>query len=220
LIKEGFSATLSFWYFRKKEHPLRSPLVLSLAVLLFMLSAPLLSAQQEEAAPIEIYSLGQQSITLSLGLHIPLFFLSFEGQGYPTNLALGAAGGLQWGIHLDNHFMVGAEIGGAFAKSELDNLLLMLPIVAKGTYIFHIFPIEIPVSLGIGMNLIKYQSQSHIDLILKPDVSPMWKYNSSWSFGLNIAYWWVFQFATGNQDADKARMGHFLSIMPTAQYNF
>ncbi len=195
------------------------------AVILAAAAAPLASAQEgarppDRSVPEEFYSTGQQSIQLSVGLFIPLFFQSFSGTGYPTNLSLGASGSLQYGVHLGNRFMVGLEIGGSFNRSVLENYLLMMPIVARGSYIFYLFPIEIPVSMGLGMNLIKYESQSHIDLILRPGVSPMWKYNSSWSFGLNLSYWWIFQFATGNQDPDQARMGHFLSIMPMVQYSF
>jgi len=204
----------------RKEHGLRFRLIAVLAVLLGLVGGPALFAQESDAAPVEFYTMGQQSLQLSAGLFIPLFFQSFGGGGSPTNLTAGGAGALHWNVHLGNNFLVGLELSGSISRSPLENYLLMLPITIKGGYIFHIFPVEIPVSLGIGVNLIKYQTQSHADLILKPAVSPMWRYNSSWSFGLNIEWWWDFQFATGDQDSSQARMGHFLTLMPTVQYNF
>ncbi|MBA7549038.1 hypothetical protein ES705_41509 [subsurface metagenome] len=99
-------------------------------------------------------------------------------------------------------------------------MLLMLPITAQVAYIFHVYPFELPLFIGMGMNVIKYEDQSHIDFILKPGFSSLWKYSSSWSFGLNFVYWWIFQAATGSQDDSKARMGHFLEITPTLQYSF
>ncbi len=199
---------------------MRFRLLAVLVVLLCLVGGPAVFAQGTDAAPVEYYTMGQQSLQLSAGLFVPLFFQSFAGAGSPTHLSLGATGAIQWGIHLGNNFLVGLEVSGGVSRSPLENYLLMLPITVKGSYIFYLFPVEIPVSLGVGVNLIKYQTQSHVDLILKPAISPMWKYNSSWSFGLNIEWWWDFQFATGSQDPSKARMGHFLSLMPTAQYNF
>ena len=192
-------------------------LVVALTVLLAL---PTAFAQEAGPAPVEYYTMGQQSLQLSAGLFIPLFFQSFEGGAFPANLSLGGVGAIQWSVHLGNNWLVGLEVSGSVSRSPLENYLLMLPITLKGSYIFYLFPVEIPVSLGVGLNLIKYQTQSHIDLILKPSVSPMWKYNSSWSFGLNIEWWMDFQFATGTQDPGRARLGHFLSLMPTAQYNF
>ena len=195
-------------------------LIVVLTALLVLAVPPAAFSQEAEPAPVEYYTMGQQSLQLSAGLFIPLFFQSFDGAGASTNLSLGGAGAIQWSVHLGNRFQVGLEVSGSVSRSPLENYLLMLPITLEGSYIFYVFPVEIPVSLGIGMNLMKYQTQSHIDLILKPSVTPMWKYNSSWSFGLDIEWWMDFQFATGGQDSSGARMGHFLSVMPTAQYNF
>jgi hypothetical protein len=178
-------------------------------------------APPEENAPVQtlpVYSLGQQSLYISAGLMIPLFFQSFGGAVSDTNLSLGAAGSLQWGIHLDNHWLLGIEVGGMFAKSLQENFLYMLPITAKAAYIFHLFPFEIPVFLGTGIDIVKYREQAHVDWILKPGFSTVWKYNMSWGFGLNLSYWWVLQ--PWSTDPALARMGNFLDITATAQYNF
>jgi hypothetical protein len=50
----------------------------------------------------------------------------------------------------------------------------------------------------------------------------MWKYNSEWGFGLNVVWWLVFQpwrdDRPGGREA--GRMGNFLELTATAQYNF
>jgi hypothetical protein len=180
----------------------------------------LASAQEEEKpAPLSVYSMGQQCFALSFGLFIPLFFMDFDGGILDsTNLKLGGFGSLQWGIHLDNHWLVGAELGGIFSKSLVENFMYMLAITAKGEYIFHAFPFEFPVFLGAGMDIIKYGAQSHLDFILKPGFATMWKYNLNWGFGLNVVYWWVPQ--PWPEDPSKALMGNFLEVSLTAQYSF
>ncbi len=172
-----------------------------------------------QAAPISVYSLGSQTISISAGVLIPLFYQTFQGQVVgTTNLSLGGMGSLQYGLHLDNHWLLGLEVGGSFNHSIRDNFLYMVPISLKGEYIFHLFPFEFPVYLGAGMAILKYRDQAHINLILKPGFSTVWKYNTEWGFGLNLVYWWVPQ--PWPKDPAKSRMGNFLELSLTAQYNF
>jgi len=199
------------------QQSVRRIAVIFLALLLPL--APLLAQEEEKPAQLNVYTLGQQTFSLSLGLFIPLFYMDFGGQvSGPTNLFLGGAGSLQWGIHLDNHWLVGLEVGGIFSPSLQENILYMLPITVKGAYIFHAYPFEFPVFLGAGMDIVKYEQQAHIDFILKPGFSSLWKYNVSWGFGLNVVYWWVPQ--PWPSDPAKGRMGNFLEVTATAQYTF
>jgi len=189
-----------------------------LAIGLVLCPVLLSSQEAERPAATSVYSLGQQSFALSLGLFIPLFFMDFDGAVLDTNLSLGGFGSLQWGIHLDNHWLVGAEIGGIFSKSLQENIMYMLAITAKGAYIFHAFPFEFPVFLGVGMDIVKYGAQSHLDFILKPGFASLWKYNVNWGFGLNVIYWWVPQ--PWAEEPSKGLMGNFLEVSLTAQYSF
>jgi hypothetical protein len=176
------------------------------------------TAQEAEAQEIAYYTLGQQSLSISAGMFIPLFFQSFTGQVSSTNLSLGGVGSFQWGAHLDNNWLIGAEVGGMFAKSAYENLMVILPITIKASYIFHIYPFEIPLFLGTGISILKYESESDINFMLKPGFSVLWKYSSSWAFGMNVTYWWILQ--PWKTDPDMSRMGNFLEITPTAQYSF
>jgi hypothetical protein len=195
-----------------------------LVVLLFLyLPCSLALAQDQgeeptEEQPFTVYTLGQQTLSLSAGLFIPLFFQSFDWDYSKTNLGLGGVGSLQWGIHLNNNWMVGIEVGGMFSKSIQENTLFQLPITAKGSYIIHFFPFEFPIFVGTGMDVVKYTDQVHLNWIIKPGFSSIWKYNANWGFGLNVVYWWVLQ--PLKYDADLGRMGNFLEITATAQYNF
>ena len=192
-------------------------------LLVILLAGPATAFAQEEepaapASPLSPYSLGQQTFALSLGLFIPWRFMDFDGHLTKTNLSLGGLGSLQWGLHLDNHWLVGAELAGIFSKSLQESMFYMLAVTAKGTFIFHVFPFEIPVFLGAGMDIIKYGAQSHIDFILKPGFSTLWKYNVNWGFGLNVVYWWVPQ--PWPEVPSMGLMGNFLEVSVTARYSF
>lgn len=198
----------------------RLPTNVLLVFVLLILPLPAAFCQdQGKPAQVNIYSLGQQTIAISAGLFIPLFFQSFSGHySNTTNLSLGGTASLMWGIHLDNHWLVGLDIAGMFSQSVQKNFLWQVPICARGSYSFHVFPFEIPLYLDVGMDIVKYREQSHINFILKPGVSTLWKYNLSWGFGLNAVYWWVLQ--PWKPDPGLGRMGNFLDITATAQYAF
>ena len=68
----------------------------------------------------------------------------------------------------------------------------------------------------------KLEDVLNLTWIIKPGFSTIWKYNINWGFGLNVVYWWVPQFwlTDGKIDMNNARMGNFLELTLTAQYNF
>jgi hypothetical protein len=197
------------------------------ALLILCVSAGTVFAQEapEEELPEEpfvVYSFGQQTVALSAGLFIPLFFQSYVSGEYftNTNLSLGGVGSLQWGIHLNNNWITGLEVGGMFSRSTQGKTLYMLPITAKGSYIIHFFPFEFPVFLGTGMAIVRNRQQTQLNWIVKPGFSTIWKYDINWGFGLNVVYWWILQPWRFDDDPDKDLMGNFLEVTLTVQYNF
>jgi hypothetical protein len=197
----------------------RLPRILVAAVLACCVLAP--AAAQEAPAkdrePPPQFSLGDQTLSINAGLQIPLFFLSYGGAVARTNLTLGGAGSLNWMGYVNSWLRVGIEVGGMFAFSPNGNTLLALPITAKASYVLNLYPFEIPFSLGVGMNVVKYIDTSTIDFILKPGVSGLWAYNASWSFGLNATYWWSMQFS---DPPSEGRIGNFLELTLCALYHY
>ena len=121
---------------------------------------------------------------------------------------------LNWAAYVAPRIRVGVELGGTFTFDPNANLLLMLPILAKGAYVFSIYPFEIPVTFGAGINILKYTDQFYVDMLLKPGASLFWIFNSSWSFGFNLNYWMDFQFSSN------FRLGNFLEASLTALYHY
>ena len=110
------------------------------------------------------YTLGDQTMSINAGLFIPLFLLPTGTvllAGSPPHLSLGGVGSLSWAAYVAPQIRIGAEIGGSFTFSPNMNALLMLPILVKGTYVFSLYPFEIPVTLATGMNIISYVDQHY-----------------------------------------------------------
>jgi hypothetical protein len=197
-------------------------LLACLSAPLFAAGAPADSTEDGPGTQASQYSLGDQVLTINAGLFLPLFLLP---TGTPllnddgvSHLSCGIAGSLAWAAYVTPDIRLGAEVGGSFCVSPNANSLLMLPFLAKASYVFTLYPIEIPVSFAVGMNLVKYTDLYTIDLILRPGISAYWIYNSSWSFGLNLNYWFDMQFDTTN--AANNRVGNFLEISLSALYHY
>lgn len=199
---------------------MKRPAVVALLAVLALCAVPLAGqeASEEEAAPsASAYALGDQVLSINLGPFIPLFFLANDGSVTATNLTLGGAGSIAWSAYVSGAIRIGAEVGGVFSFSPNMNLLLMLPILARAQYVLTFYPFEVPLSLGVGMNIVKYGELATIDLLIKPGASALWIYDSKWSFGVNLAWWWDMQFAA---DPAESRIGNFLEVSLSALYHY
>ena len=198
------------------------PVLVCMVALIHILAAQDDDTDGQKVMELPVYTLGDQTLAISAGLFVPLFFQEFIGPDpyHSTNLTLGAAGSLQWNAYLNSFFRLGLEIGGAFALSPNARALIMLPITIKGAYVFQVSRFEFPISLGAGICIARYREWSHLDIILKPGAAAFWRYDANWSFGANLVWWMDFQTATKQQSPDQARMGHFLEITPSVFYHF
>ena len=164
------------------------------------------------------YSLGDQTLSINAGTFIPLFLFGGNPQVGNMNLSVGGVGTIDWAAYLSPHWRIGASLGGTFTFDPNYTLLLMVPIVAKISYLIDFYPWEVPLTFGAGMNIIKYSADSTIDLLLKPGTGILWTYNSSWSFGLNLNWWWDMQFSGAARNGFTA--GNFLEVSLSAFYHY
>ncbi len=196
------------------------------ALILLLISSPIFAQESNEDKPetqkIEYYTLGDKCFSINLGLFIPLFFFDptpGDSNAFSeTNLNLGGKGSLAFDVYLNNNVKVGLEAGGMFATSPNDNYMFMIPITARIGYEFHFGPFSLPVYLGSGINIIKYNDDTTVQFLLKPGVSFYWNYNSDWAFGANLVYWWAPEINSDNHSQD--RIGNFLDFTISAEYHF
>ena len=191
-------------------------LACTIAFLAAISSSPLVAADAPKNQ-LSQYALGDQTLAINAGLFVPLVLMptgTWLLAGNPPQLSLGGIGSLSWAVYVAPTVRVGADLGGTFTFSPNTNLLLMLPILAKAAYVFTIYPFEIPVTFAAGINILKYVDQYYVDMLLRPGGSLYWIFNSSWSFGLNLNYWFDFQFSS------KYRVGNFLEVSLTALYHY
>ncbi len=185
-------------------------------VLALAAAAPAFSAGG--ATPSQ-YSLGDQTLSLNAGAFVPLFLVGGNPTVGTMNLSIGGVGTIDWAAYLSSNIRIGASIGGAFTFDPNFTALLMVPIIAKISYLIDFYPWEVPITFGAGMSVIKYSADSTIDFLMKPGTGLYWTYNSSWSFGLNLNYWWDMQFG-GGSFVGNSTVGNFLEISLSAFYHY
>ncbi len=206
---------------------MKKHLVVICALLIALAGAagPLFAEDKTTAQPSQ-YSLGDQTLSINAGVFIPLFLLpSGEwllapsgGSGSASHLSVGPILSLAWAAYVAPQIRIGGEFGFDGTWSPNLNSLFMLPLIVKASYVFTLYPFEIPLTFGAGMNIVKYVDMSTIDLLLRPSISLYWIYSSSWSFGVNLDYWFDIQF-NATTPANQ-RIGNFLAVSLSALYHF
>jgi hypothetical protein len=200
----------------------RIPVHAALLALLLACALPAAAQSPPGAAPdpaAPAHGLGDKTLSLSLGPTFPLFYLSSAGLTGTNLKLLGGTASISWSAYVNGAIQIGAEIGGGFAFSRPNwNSLLMLPILVKGQYVLDLYPFEVPISLGVGMNVVKYGDLKNLDLLIKPGASLMYIYDSKWSFGANLAWWWDMQFYP--TDPSQSRIGNFLELSASVLYHY
>jgi hypothetical protein len=194
-----------------------------------VLGAPLVAQEggeaEEPTAPSErfvpTYALGDQILSMNLGLFIPLFYSGGPDGVEDANLSLGGTGHLAWSAFVNNNLAVGGEFGGMFAFTPNRNTLFMIPLAARATWFFRSYPFEFPISLAAGVNFSRFRENFKTDPIVIPGAGFYWNLSTEWAFGFDARYWWVPQVYSGPEPAsDETRFGNFLATTLSVLYRF
>jgi hypothetical protein len=163
------------------------------------------------------YSRGDKTFTISLGALFPTVFVGQSGK-IDGNVKIGGTGSLSFNYFLNSVFFVGAEISGMFAPTLGKNMVYIIPIGVRVGYQFVLGSFEFPLALMIGMAPERYlENEGYFGFFMKPSASAFWRFNTSWSFGLNTGWWWVPQW-TSNKAEDVH--GNFVELTLSARYHF
>ena len=192
-------------------------------ILLAFLLALVITRGFAEDEPISIYGIGDQTFSINAGVLLPLFIFGVDGNavGGFSKLSVGAAGSLRWGTFLNNEMTLGVDVGGMFAITKLERVLVMLPVSGLFTYAIRFYPFEILLQAGLGANFIKLEDDLNICPILKPGASFYWNYSGEWSFGIQAEYWFAPDIYFGrNVPSEHTAFGNFLGITLTTLYHY
>jgi len=205
------------------------------AFLLFLLMLlPIMIYAQEDSEPegddpavepdwdfyeTDLYSSGDQTFTISVGVVFPTVFLNSNGGGIDHNFTppIGGTGSLSYSYFFTPHIYAGVEISGMFINTLSGSTLFTIPLGAKAGYQFNLWRFEFPVGITVGMVWHRYLGQGHYGFYMKGGGGIYYKFNSEWSFGLNTAWCW---FPQWTKEKSKEVHGNMLDLTLSARYHF
>jgi len=192
-----------------------------LAALLFSAGALPLIAQDDDLT-YDHRVAGDRALSIQIGGVFPEGFEAFGGSIAPSNLYwIGGNMGLSLDFYLDDNWSVGGSLRGNATFSVNNNTLFLVPVTVEGKYEFKVFPFSFPVGLGAGICFTSYLTYNTLDYILMPMAGAYWNINSSWSAGISVSQWIVFEpYGGGEVPASDSRIGYFVDPSLSAIYHF
>lgn len=176
----------------------------------------------QKSGKAQLYSLGDQMFVINLGMLAPLFLQDAStGAILNPQLSAGGAGSLEVDVYLNNNIAAGVEFGGAFSFGVNSQSLFLVPITAKISWIFHLYPFDFPVFLGAGVDFLRLNSQLYVGPVLKPGAAAYWNITSKWSVGVKATYWWVPEIYFGpSPPSSRSLFGNFITVSLSGLYHF
>lgn len=138
------------------------------------------------------YDTGSQIFTITAGVSTPMSYTSHgesmfwpgSGEGQ-THHTVGGIGALSYQIFVTPYLAIGGELGYQFDFSRSGDVSTNVPITAKLTYVPVQGDFDIPISFGLGMDYISYDSYSKISFGLTFEVGFRYYFTESWGVGIN-----------------------------------
>jgi len=172
----------------------------------------------------DLYSRGDQTITVSAGVIFPIVFLqNHEPINHHFKPPVGGSiGPLAYTYFLNAHFFIGGEIGFKFNYTLGQNVVFLIPIGVHTGWQFLIRRFEIPVRAVIGIAPQRYLNYSYVGMFIKGGGAVYFRFNPNWSFGLGTDWNWYPQWPKekGNPAPSRNVDAHILSVTLAARYHF
>jgi hypothetical protein len=166
----------------------------------------------------ELYSRGDQTFLISLGVVVPAIFLN-QGEIIDHNISpqVGGTGSLTYNYFLDSRFSIGGEAGGLFASTVGQNVLYIIPIGFRLGYQLVFNRFEFPFTVTVGIAPQKYLDKDYLGFFAKAGGAFFYRFHPDWSFGVNANWCWFPQWV---EDSTQNVDGNFVDITISARYHF
>jgi hypothetical protein len=133
---------------------------------------------------------GEQSIGLSLGLHIPALMQTAIGSS-TSNLYLGGSFSFSYQYFIERGLAIGGNLAGAFNNTIGGLSVFTAPLGFTTSYWWSALPLEFSVLGEVGGYVSRYNSKGIIGPFAKAGGGAYWRVAPGWSVGLQGYYWLV-----------------------------
>lgn len=166
----------------------------------------------------DLYSMGDQSVVISLGVGFPLGFWN-NGEKLESKIEppIGGTGVLTYNYYLNHFFFLGGDLGLLFLPTIADHTVFLTTLGAKAGAQLVFGRFEFPAFITLGMTIQTYLDFGYFGMFAKAGVSAFFRITHEWSFGFTSHYSWYPQWT--NEPAKNVD-GHFADIMISGRYHF
>jgi hypothetical protein len=171
----------------------------------------------------ELYSRGDQTFTISVGVIFPTVFHDKKLAKITHNFfPVGGAGSLAYTHFLNAHFFLGGEIGVNFNYTLGENTIFIVPIGIRTGWQFVFRRFEFPLTLAIGIAPERYLNFNYMGMFIKLGASGFFRFSPEWSFGLNTDWNWYPQWPQEDKKRapDKDIYANIIGVTFAARYHF
>lgn len=171
----------------------------------------------------ELYSQGDQTFTISLGVIFPVvFYNNREVIDHHFKPPVGGMGVLGYTYFLNAHYFLGGEIGIKFNYTLGQNTIFIIPIGLRTGWQFVIRRFEVPINLVVGVAPQRYLNNSYAGLFIKGGGSVYYRFSPEWSFGLNADWSWYPQWPKEDKKPvpNKNMFANIVGVTLSARYHF
>lgn len=164
------------------------------------------------------YQKGSSVFTVKAGITVPLFakFIDHPTIGtrsLPDDMRtkVGGFGSLTYQVFLNQHFMLGGELGYGFNYSEAKKILTTVPFTAKISYVpVQTGKFDLLLSANLGFSFNKYNKSKRFMPYASLSVTPTFYIGKNWGLALDAGIWFDAELYSG----DKKKRNAIVSMAP------
>jgi hypothetical protein len=195
------------------------------ALLLLLLAPSLALFSQAGAAPADStgsgarpFEIGDQTISLSVGVDIPLFTFGGDSTSFDPNINPGGSFSFTYQYFISPGFSLGGSLAGSFNKTVGDRTLFMAPLSFRTAYWWILDPFEFSAAVEVGAYISRISGEGMMGPFAKLGGGVYWRVSNGWSIGVQPYYWFVPEIHAAPY-ANLTRFGNFFETSISATYH-
>jgi len=196
----------------------------ALFLILFLGFSVMVFAQDESVPDVEqdwddfkyeLYSEGDQTFSISLGVGFPIAFFKQGEKVEKHNIEppIGGTGALSYTYYLNSHLFLGGDLSLLFLPTISENTVFITSMGAKIGTQFILGKFEFPISMALT-----YLDFGYFGFFMKAGASAFYRANHEWSFGLASNFCWYPQWT--KKEPSKNIDALFADLTLVARYHF
>jgi len=182
-------------------------------------SEPEVEPDWEDDFKYELYSEGDQTFSIALGVGFPIAFINQGEKVKKHNIEppIGGTGALTYIYYLNSRLFTGGEISLLFLPTVAENTVFITSIGAKIGTQFIAGRFEFPISAALGMTIQTYLDLGYFGYYMKAGGCAFYRATNEWSFGVASNFCWYPQWT---KDKSKNVDAFFVDLALIARFHF